>query len=479
MKKHYTFTKILISLFLTLAFIFNSCTELEEPAIEEIVVYDNPDGWIDYDLNADPNHLAALPMDQMLPAIEQAMAYRMSGVNTVRVTNSWTQHFELVNRGAAAQSKYLFFPTTINQLWTSIYVQVFINSKTLIDKAENTSGIKAPHFAGIGRVITATTLGISTDLFGEMPFSDIFEDQKFNFYSRFDTQEELYDTIVEILDAAIVNLNSTNTIPVEGDLIYNGNIDKWIKAAYSIKARHALQLSTLNGQNAYLDALNAASKGFTSIDDDFEVTWETNMFNPLYEFMQQRSDLRMAATLIDLMKLDNDPRLPFYANEDSDGEISGTIIGSNNYNNSPPGSFVAAEKAPSILMSFSELKFIEAEAQFMLGNTQEAQNAFKAAVTASVLKVTEDANTAWLDEHINNSTLSLELILSQKYIASIGTNQAYADFRRTGFPTFITQFDGDVHGIIPMRFPYPTDEFNFYQEDLPNVTIYDNLWWDQ
>ena len=54
----------------------------------------------------------------------------------------------------------------------------------LIDKAENNSESKSPHYAGIGRVITATTLGISTDLFGEMPFSDIFEDQKFNFYSR-------------------------------------------------------------------------------------------------------------------------------------------------------------------------------------------------------------------------------------------------------------------------------------------------------
>ena len=69
------------------------------------------------------------------------------------------------------------------------------------------------------------------------------------------------------------------------------------------------------------------------------------------------------------------------------------IAASENSAASLPGSYVAGATAPSMMMTYAELKFIEAEANLMLGQTGPAQTAFEAAVAASVLRVTGAANT--------------------------------------------------------------------------------------
>jgi hypothetical protein len=272
--------------------------------------------------------------------------------------------------------------------------------------------------------------------------------------------------------------NATNAIPIEGDVIYAGSAAKWIKAAYSIKARHLLQLSLVNDNAAYTAALTAAASGFSSNADDFEVPWNADNHNPLFQFMEQRGDIRMGATLINLMKADNDPRLPFYAEEDDGGEYTGSVSGSQNDLASKPGVYVAGATTPSVIMSYSELKFIQAEANFRLGQTVPAQAAFEAAVAASVLNVTGSANTTWLNANIIGVPVTLDLIMTQKYISTLGTNQAFADYRRTGIPTMPIPI-GAVIPAMPVRFPYAQEEITYNGANVPSVTLSSKLWWDR
>jgi hypothetical protein len=351
-----------------------------------------------------------------------------------------------------------------------------MNSKVLLDKAVKT---ESPHNAGVAKVIIGTTLGIATDLFGDMPFREAFRGNENILTPKFDTQEQIYDTLFAILNSAITNLGSaTNAIPITGDVIYGGSTAKWIKAANSIKARHLLQLSLVNGNAAYTAALTAAASGFSSNADDFLVPWNADNHNPIFQFMEQRGDVRMGASLINLMKASNDPRLPFYAEEDGEGEYTGSISGSQNDLASKPGTYVAGEITPTVIMSYAELKFIEAEANFRLGQTGPAQAAFEAAVAASVLKVTGSANATWLNANINGVSVTLELIMAQKYIATIGTNQAFADYRRTGLPTMPLPI-GAVISAMPVRFPYAQEEITYNGENVPSVTISSKLWWDR
>lgn len=435
--------------------------------------------WIDTSLNTDPDAPADVPMNLMLPAIEQALGYNMTGNEIVRTTNIWMQQFDGIDRQSFTEARYQLLPGDVNNLWNAFYPSILMNSKVLIEKAEKTEGKESPYNAGIGRVIIATTLGVATDLFGDMPFREAFRGNENILKPKFDTQEEIYDTLFSILDEAIVNLSSTtNLVAVGGDVVYGGDVAKWKKAAYSIKARHLLQLSLVNGNAAYTDALAAAANGFASNADDYMVPWNADNHNPIFQFMEQRGDVRMGATLVDMMKADNDPRLPFYAYEDEDGEYTGSVSGSENDLASKPGPYVAGATTPSVLMSYAELKFIVAEANFMLGQTVPAQAAFEAAVAASVLKVTGNANTAWLNANIVGVPVSLELIMKQKYIATFGNNQAYADYRRTGFPV-IPLAEGALIPEIPVRFPYAQEEITYNGDNVPTVTLSTKLWWDR
>tara|TARA_R110002073_G_scaffold336208_1_gene530907 strand:+ start:39571 stop:40953 length:1383 start_codon:yes stop_codon:yes gene_type:complete len=435
------------------------------------------DGWIDHDLNTDPDSPADVPMNLLLPAIQQDMGYNLLGNNSVRTNNIWMQLFDGTSRQSYTEARYQLTPADINNLWGSIYSGMLINSTIIVDKAQ-TEGFESPNFAGVAQVLMATTLGITTDLFGSIPYTEAFKGSENVLKPVYDSQESVYSNIFGLLSQAVTNLdNPTNAFDVDGDVTYGGNIGKWKKAAYSIRARHLLQLSVRNGNAAYTDALAAVANGFTSNADDFLVPFDASDRNPIFQFMEQRTDIRMGSTLVNMLTSNDDPRLPFYVAQDGDGNYTGSDPGSQNEAASWPGPDVAADDASVKLMTYSELKFIEAEALFMLGQAG-AQEAYEAAVAASVLRVTGDANTAWLDDNINGVPVSQELILTQKYIDGFGTNQPYADWRRTGIPT-LAPVPGSVIPNTPTRFPYAQSELDYNTANVPAVVISDKLWWDQ
>lgn len=441
------------------------------------------DTWIDTDVNVNPDAPADVPMNLMLPAIQQNVGFTLAGNDMVLTTDSWMQQFDGVTRQSYTVSRYQYLPGDVNNLWNSIYSGILINSKILINKAENTEGAYSPYNAGIGKVLMATTLGVTTDVFGDMPYSEALKGDENVLTPKFDTQEQVYTALQGLLDGAIADFGkpaAENKVAVKSDVMYAGNVAKWKKAAYSIKARHLLQLSAVKGNAAYTEALAAVANGFSSSADDMMVPWEDANHNPIFQFMEQRGDVRMGATLVNLMKSLEDPRLPFYAEKDGSGEYTGSAIGSQNENASKPGPYIAGAKASSMIMSYAELKFIEAEANFKLNKSTEALDALKKAVGASILRVTGAAMTdEWYTAKIASQTLSMELIMTQKYIATFGTCQAFADYRRVGLPVMSVP-PGAVLPSMPTRYPYAQDEISYNGANVPNVvSINDKLWWDK
>jgi len=440
------------------------------------LVLSSCDKWVASEININPDAPSDVPMKLLLPGIQQSMGYNLVGNNSVRTNNIWMQLFDGVDRQSFTEARYQLTPADVDNLWGSVYTEMFMNSKVLIDK----SILRAsPYNEGIGNVLLATTLGIATDLWGDMPFSNAFKGSENVLTPTFDTQQKLYETIFTMLATASTKLSvASDPVGVSGDVIYNGDKAKWLKAANSIKARHKLQLSKVNGNAAYTDALAAAALGFTSNSDDYQVPFETSNKNPIFQFMEQRTDIRMNKTLLDMMKAQNDPRIPFYYAKDASGNYSGSAPGSENVNVSYPGTYAAGASSPTVLMSYAELKFIQAECYFRLGQSLNAQAAFEAAVAASVLKVTGNANTTWLNANIVNISLTLQKIMEQKYIALFATNQPFADWRRTGFPV-LGLATGARTTEIPRRFPYGQSEITYNGTNVPSVTITDRLWWDR
>lgn len=443
-------THIRIGLLFAFALFFTSC-----------------DKWIDTDMNISKDYPTVVPMQFLVPSIQVSMAFDLGGNDAVRPTNIWMQYFDGIDRQSLTTATYLLTPSDVNNVWNGVYAGEMMDAVKLIQLSKEQ---KSPAYAGVAKVSLAWCLGEMTNLWGAIPYSEAFQGAAM-LTPAFDKQSTIYNTIRTLLNEAIADLGSTNAIALKGDLIYANSSAKWIKAAHSLLARLELNTSKVKGDAAYAAALAHISAGFSSNADDMQLVFgssEPNS-NPIYQFMRDRGDIVMASTFMNKLNSKNDPRAPFYAQPGTGEDLHGSVPGTQDSKAALPGLYNAGAASPVVMMSYAELKFIEAESKFKT-DLAGSLAAFKAATAASMLKVTGSVNQAWLDVNINietTTTLTLQKIIEQKYLALYSQNQPYTDFRRTGFPSFLVKPAGSTKSTPPNRFPYPQEEVTYNKANIP------------
>jgi len=441
--------------------------------------------WINTDINTNPDAPITVPISTLLPAIEANMGYNTIGGNDLcRVTSIWLQQLQGIERQSLATADYQLREGDVNNQWNTDYAGTMEDLKQVMTLATNEGNVYA---LGIAQVLMANSLGVCTDVWNDMPYTEAFQGAE-NFAPIFDSQQQIYQTIQELLDAAITNFNMSGNWTVDGDMIYNGDISLWTKAAYAFKARYALHLSKINGTTAYTDALAALPNAFGAWSEDLQFVFGNSQgfSNPLWQFMDQRGDISMHAFFINMLTVRFDPRITVYATTDVNGGYSGNDWGGSSYDVSFPGSAVADMNSPVPFITYAECLFIKAEAEFMTGAAEAQVRAdISAGVTASMDKLGV-LNPAYMTAYDSVlTTLSgpalLNEIMTQKYIALYYQSEAYNDWRRTGMPVLTPNPDGSGPNItpeIPRRFPYSTDEIN-YNANCPDYgTIWNRVWWD-
>ena len=439
----------------------------------------NSCNWIDPELNNDPDAVTDVPLKLLLPSVEVTMSYILGGQDVSGYTSMWMQH----SVGTARQSKvinnYNITEADINNLWGSMYDGGMMDCNIIINKA----GEDAPHYKGIGQILMALWLGNATDLFGDIPYSDAFNGAEGIWTPAYDSQESIYQTIQKLLDDAIVNLSSTsNEVPVEGDYIYGGDPAMWIKAAYTLKARYTLHLSEVNGQAAFDQVISIMESGeaMASNADDmaFYFGENTSENNPVYQFCDQRGDIRNNPVLFGTMAADtimtatdtiSDPRIFVYQATPKAKYYGGLVYG---------------QRASRVeLITATEMHFMAAEAFKRKGDDANATVHLKAALKTNTDKYRgySAEYDAVIDDWVNGKIAkweanppSLEEIMTQKWIALYLQPEVWVDYRRTGFPV-LTPVTGSN---IPSRYLYPTDE-RLYNPNTPETTIWQPVWWDQ
>lgn len=414
--------------------------------------------WINPKINEDPDSVTDVPYNLMLPAIEANMGYILGGDDMIGVTGMWSQYVS----GQARQSQtigknYNLTEADVDNLWNSVYDGCMMNLSIFITKTGSTN----PQARGAGKVLLAYTLGSATDVWGDIPYTEAFLGNG-NLKPKYDTQQSIYAAINTLLTEGIADLSTDNTVNVipfgssANDLIYNGNIPKWIAAAHSLRARYAIHLSKKGGVD-YSAILSDCASGITSNANDFQMpfgTTESNA-NPIYEFDVQRTDIAQSATFTAFAA--GDPRLEAFQGTTNFGPFYGSI------------------NSPVPFISYVETRFIEAEAQFRNSSQLLANAAYDAAVTASLAKFAV-TDATWLT---NNTTgvlgnRNLQNIIEAKYIALFMQTEGFTDFRRTGFPV-LTPTAG---ARVPVRFPYCTSERLYNTDNVPTgITINTPLWW--
>ena len=270
--------------------------------------------------------------------------------------------------------------------WSSIYTGALNNAKTLME----TAGDKNPNYRGIAKVLYALNLGLATDIWGDVPNSDALKGLSGQIDAAYDSQEAVYAAIQTMLSDAIVDLGKTANVlqPDADDYIFKGNTIKWIATANALKARYANHLSKKSSYNptAVLTSVNAALVTMSSggmNDANCVFTSAGNELNQWYSYNAERADyIKMGKFFVDMLVSTNDPRLPFYVAQDATGGYSGSPLANDAIadKRSSMGAYFASDASPIPLVTYAELKFIQAEAMFRTGNKTGAALAFNTVI---------------------------------------------------------------------------------------------------
>jgi hypothetical protein len=446
--------------------------------------------WIDTSINNNPDAPNDVPMSSLLPAIEANMAYTtICGNDYTRVTCQWMQYYNGVARQSQGESNYIWHDGDVDNVWNVSYSGIMNNIVILLGKAR---AAKDNVNLGIADILMAESLGYVTDVWGDIPFSQAFQGMKL-LNVPFDKQQDLYTKILAMLDEAITVLSSSTLVYEAGDLIYptgdaSSQAAEWLKVARGMKARYTLHLCKQD-PTSWASALALINAGtLASNDDDMQFSFGTNVGqqNPLFQFMDQRGDIAMHKTFIDMLNQRFDPRRAVYATQtaDTNNPYVGAPWGATADTFSLPGPGVASPNSPVFFLTYTECLFIKAECEYKANPSDpQVKTDIIAGLTASLKKwgVYSAAYiagyTAFLDTV--NVTLYKEIMV-QKYIALFNQAEPYNDWRRTNniIGLLPNPMSSAVENEIPRRYPYSLGEKSYNSNTPQNVDMWQRIWWD-
>lgn len=176
----------------------------------------------------------------------------------------------------AAGDKYLDNQEVYHAPWRWWYTDVEKNCAEVI-KQTGEGGFEAGmkvNTRQAARIIQAFTYARLTDFYGNIPYTEANQGIEGNFFPHYDKQQDIYPQILAELDDAAAQISSSNADDgfAKADFIYNGDISKWKKFAYSLMLRYAMRVSNVDAGMANTYVAKAIAGGvMTSNDDDLWV----------------------------------------------------------------------------------------------------------------------------------------------------------------------------------------------------------------
>ena len=425
------------------------------------------DAWLE-DYKLDQNRPSDVSMEVLLPSAQAAYGMTQGDV-LPRLTSIFMQQMTGTDRQSLAHNRYAQIGEgDFNTPWNNSYAGGLYDLKLIEEKAE-AAGASA--YVGVAKIMTAMYLGVLTDHFGDIPYTNALQGAD-NLKATFDSQADIYTTIFTLLsDGKDALAQPSSVTPGGDDLIHGGDLAAWAATADGLRARHLNHLSKTSQYNAANviaacdDALNAGV--YCTIG--FEAALNQN---PWYQFtvIDRAGYISQFGTMYDMMEASSDPRINLYRSADS---LTMPAYGD-------------ATSALPIVTPF-EIMFVKAEAQ-LAGSASDARATLEAAIESHMTWLGVDAGDIATYVAALPATTDLELIMNEKYVAMFSSSESWTDWRRTGFPTLSAPADANLSGM-PRRMPYPEGEYLYNADNVPmpltsspddkfGVTSTYRLWWD-
>ncbi|MGN0188946.1 MAG: SusD/RagB family nutrient-binding outer membrane lipoprotein [Candidatus Cryptobacteroides sp.] len=387
----------------------------------------------------------------------------------------------------------------------------------------------------IAKVIKVAGLHRVADAYGPIPYLHLNDPS----YEEIplDSEEEVYKAMIRDLTDAVTTLTESRamTILPNADHISGGSLEKWCRLANSLKLRLAMRLVYADADYARQTAEEAVNSEVGVMEDNDDNAMfsgfgkDGNPFNVMfYTYKSGKGDHKIAAEIICYMNGYNDPRREAYFTVSDFGDDNG-YVGLRNGINIPETSEVDryssynVTAASSLMwMNCSEVSFLMAEGALRgwdMGS--DAKTLYERGIRQSFERsgcskkfgeyISDGTSrpTSYLDPGLgHNASIrsdctvkwdeetsfeeKLERLIIQKWIANFPVgNEAWADYRRTGYPArfpAVVNNSPDVDSELgARRLVYPLREYStngaaisdavnkhLGGEDKMSV----RLWWD-
>ncbi|MEY3737871.1 MAG: hypothetical protein RL544_649 [Bacteroidota bacterium] len=372
-------------------------------------------------------------------------------------------------------------------VWAMHYYGIGPNAKYIISRGIEQ---KKWDYVGVAHAIFAWSWLTLTEEHGEVILRQAFDTERQQF--DYDSQADVYDTVRVICDKAIEYLNRTDGAVSAANLkygdgyFYGGDVNKWKKFVYAVKARTFAHLSNkaIYTSKNYADSvIKYCDLSITSNADNAVQKWVGGNFsgtNNYYgPYRNNIATLRQSAFIANLLTGANtespftgvmDPRTPYLINENNNGTYKGVVpnLGTSGLGTADQpknfwraafsstsatadsGRYIFNNLAPFPLLTASEIMFTKAEAAFRKGNKALALASYKRGIELNFEMLTSEyqsripwanlitpaSQAAYLNDPkvvpTDANLLTLSHIMLQKYIALYGHgfNETWTDMRR-------------------------------------------------
>ncbi len=460
-------------LFATILF-FNSCKK----------------GYLDVN-EVNPNQTQNPPINGLLATVTY-----QTGLNVNRAGNITSYFVQQLASPNASSGSDTYDNVDRSSIWYNVY-NTIRDGRIMQQQAIDNNGFQ---HLGVAKVTEAMNMSLLIDLFGDAPYSEAFNPS--NFTPKYDKAEDIFNACLKLLDEAVVEFNKADPaikLDAANDVIHSANIAAWIKTAYALKARLLNRLSELPAYNP-AEILSALSNAYTSNADDAQITkfvarspWNQTAFNNtqllLDGWISEQFIDHLDGTTYSVV----DPRIKYITDTTKFGDYRGTPNGKGRTGTGTNkeesylsiNGFYSKSGAPLLLLTFSEMKFIESEATFATDKTR-SYAAYLEGIAANMdkLEVTATEKTDYLANPVvavGEGAFTKDLLFKEKYVAMFLHPEAWTDARRYDYAyKDFTLPENVILTTFIRRVGYPATETDRNGKNVPAVSsLADKLWWDK
>jgi hypothetical protein len=448
-------------------------------------------GYLDVN-QTNPNQTENPPINGLL-----AGATYQSAINVFSASNFTSYYVQQLASPNTASGSDVYDNVDRSTTWRAIYLNVTdIRQMKKLALERN-----AYEHLGVANILEAFNMSMLTDLFGDAPYRQAWSEGT-NLKPGYDSAKAIYDSCLSLIDQGVAALNLADpqiTLDASNDLIHGAKKTAWIKTAYALKARLLNRKSKLPDYDPAA-VLAALGNAYTSNADDAQVTrfeslssWngvaKNNASGTLDGWLSTTFVNALNGTTFGVF----DPRLPLITDTTRFGDYRGTEngvgrVGSGTDNSAcalSPNGFYSRGGASLLMLTYAEVKFIEAEASFASDKARSYQ-AYLDGIAANMDKVGVAAaeKQAYLTSPVvavGVAAFTKDLIFKEKYVATFLQPETWTDARRFDYKykDFVLPGNAVLNTFI-RRVGYPTSETSRNPENVPVVgSLADHLWWDK